>query len=34
MHLLQSNVDITVIPLLLGHTRLSTTHQYVELLWR
>ena len=31
MHLLQSNVDITVIGLLLGHATPSTTHQYVEL---
>jgi site-specific recombinase XerD len=31
MHLLQSNVDITVIALLLGHAGPSTTHQYVEL---
>jgi len=31
MHLLQSNVDITVIALLLGHATPSTTHQYVEL---
>jgi site-specific recombinase XerD len=31
MHLLQSNVDITVIALLLGHATPATTHQYVEL---
>lgn len=31
MHLLQSNVDIAVIALLLGHESPSTTHQYVEL---
>jgi integrase/recombinase XerD len=31
MHLLQSNVDITVIALLLGHATPSTTHQYIEL---
>jgi integrase/recombinase XerD len=31
MHLLQSQVDITVIALLLGHETPSTTHQYVEL---
>jgi integrase/recombinase XerD len=31
MHLLQSQVDITVIALLLGHATPATTHQYVEL---
>lgn len=31
MHLLQSNIDITVIALLLGHASPSTTHHYVEL---
>jgi site-specific recombinase XerD len=31
MHLLQAQVDITVIALLLGHASPSTTHQYVEL---
>ena len=30
MHLLQSDVDITVIALWLGHESISTTHQYVE----
>jgi len=31
MHLLQADVDLTVIALLLGHESPSTTHQYVEL---
>ena len=31
MHLLQSEVDITVIALVLGHANLSTAHQYIEL---
>lgn len=31
MHLLQSQVDITMIALLLGHASPSTTHQYIEL---
>jgi site-specific recombinase XerD len=31
MHLLQAEVDITVIALLLGHASPSTTHHYVEL---
>lgn len=31
MHLLQSQVDITVIALLLGHATPATTHQYIEL---
>ena len=30
MHLLQSGVDITVIPLWLGHESLETTHIYIE----
>ena len=30
MHLLQSEVDITVIALWLGHESISTTHAYVE----
>ncbi len=30
MHLLQSNVDITVIALWLGHESPATTHMYVE----
>jgi integrase/recombinase XerD len=31
MHLLQSNVDITIIKSWLGHVNLSTTHSYVEI---
>lgn len=31
MHLLQSNVDITLIALFLGHESPSTTHHYIEL---
>jgi integrase/recombinase XerD len=30
MHMLQSGVDITVIPLWLGHESPATTHQYIE----
>jgi integrase len=30
MHLLQSDVDVTVIALWLGHENPQTTHQYVE----
>jgi integrase/recombinase XerD len=31
MHLLQAEVDITLIAMLLGHETPSTTHHYIEL---
>ena len=34
MHLLQSGVDITTIAAWLGHSQLSTTHEYVEITLR
>ena len=34
MHLLQSGVDITAIAAWLGHSKLSTTHEYVEITLR